>query len=577
MLDGRDVTAPSIRETQDLLDEALGVPSAVISRLLFQGQHLAQSELLDATDVKFKTELSLVVPLDLWNDAAVEARQSVKQASINLAELGGMRSLRMEDLCMLEEKIETQSIEVQLKEEEHATAVKALAEFKECETIFESGPTPEEFEADMKQIESRIGNLEVERATVLEIEEAALQAVVNEQLLVKKQLLHHLERKSEAERRVAEQSTNCSLAQQKLERLSEMWGIDLASKIPDAISMPDRCPVCQQTVMGDESLRQSVVDEIHQAFASVADCNALKTDAESNLAHITATHNSTSSALDMLSIKVQDIRDQCKSSLLEIDTSIAEERQKMKDLSYLLASKAKQVGESSELQKLQTTYAETKAGWDFARQQLTQLHEEKKRHSEWIEKVDAESHELSGFLDRMKDIAEMFSARGVQTFVLQNALATLESSMQTYLSHLSGGALRLEMAMAEKLERRVYLRNSKGTFTERPLGALSGGQWRRCSMALQLAFMDLVSSKFRCSLAVWDEPLTHLDEKGRMHVGTLFRGLLTNDRFSTVLMILQDLAADELGESFDEMDEVRRSGDHSKVHLGRHGLRFDSS
>ena len=110
------------------------------------------------------------------------------------------------------------------------------------------------------------------------------------------------------------------------------------------------------------------------------------------------------------------------------------------------------------------------------------------------------------------------------------------------------------------------------------------GQWRRCSLALSLGFSDLVSrrGRFRSSLLVLDEPLTHLDSAGRASVGKLLRKMLRNTQTglydgqsqflglgglatSTILVILQDLAAEELEESFDCMDEVIKSGGHSNV------------
>ena len=74
-----------------------------------------------------------------------------------------------------------------------------------------------------------------------------------------------------------------------------------------------------------------------------------------------------------------------------------------------------------------------------------------------------------------------------------------------------------------------------------------------------------------------DEPLTHLDSAGRDNVGKLLRKLLsqTNDNtqlglggfspVTTILVILQDLVADELSESFDCIDHVVKAGGRSHV------------
>jgi DNA repair exonuclease SbcCD ATPase subunit len=104
------------------------------------------------------------------------------------------------------------------------------------------------------------------------------------------------------------------------------------------------------------------------------------------------------------------------------------------------------------------------------------------------------------------------------------------------------------------------------------------GQWRRCSLSLSLGFSDLVARRGRLcsSLLVLDEPLTHLDSSGRDSVGKLLRKVIQNQQpngnigvgglsVSTIMIILQDLVAEELSESFDRIDEVIKSQGHSIV------------
>ena len=80
----------------------------------------------------------------------------------------------------------------------------------------------------------------------------------------------------------------------------------------------------------------------------------------------------------------------------------------------------------------------------------------------------------------------------------------------------------------------------------------------------------------RPSLCVLDEPLTHLDRSGRTKVGHLIRKMLRPQGdpggvglgglgLSTIVLILQDLAAEELEESFDSIDEVEKKGGTSFV------------
>jgi len=84
----------------------------------------------------------------------------------------------------------------------------------------------------------------------------------------------------------------------------------------------------------------------------------------------------------------------------------------------------------------------------------------------------------------------------------------------------------------------------------------------------------------KTSLCVSDELLTHLDHSGHSRVGTLLCSMLQNGNgynpittsisVSTILAILQDLAAEELEESFDHIDEVIKLDGMSIVCIDEH-------
>ena len=72
----------------------------------------------------------------------------------------------------------------------------------------------------------------------------------------------------------------------------------------------------------------------------------------------------------------------------------------------------------------------------------------------------------------------------------------------------------------DRVVKRASARASDGGFRDRSLSQLSGGQWRRASLALELAFADLARqrSRFSCNLLVLDEVLSQLDSSGRARV-----------------------------------------------------------
>ena len=111
LLDGVDLTTQSAKETQELMNEHLGVSVPILSRTMFHGQH-SINELLETSDVKLKEELSLLVPLGLWQTAASLARANNSAARKRAAEIHGMITMRSQDIGRLAIKREEAEINV---------------------------------------------------------------------------------------------------------------------------------------------------------------------------------------------------------------------------------------------------------------------------------------------------------------------------------------------------------------------------------------------------------------------------------------------------------------------------------
>ena len=235
------------------------------------------------------------------------------------------------------------------------------------------------------------------------------------------------------------------------------------------------------------------------------------------------------------------------------------------------------------------------------------------------------SHQLV-VLDRL---ASIFGPRGLQHFVFVDLLGQIESIANAYLDVLADGGIRLALQNEQDTDRvikSVSVKSGSGTYNERSLSQLSGGQWRRVSMALDFAFVELIRRRgiLRCNMMVMDEVLTHLDASGRESFGTILRAMVNSDRgsdgssptesstlevlsaaegpavgqdiaqdyvddagdgsaastlapslhnllgggvYDTVLVILQDLVATELEESFDHIDVVVKNALGATVNI----------
>lgn len=98
-----------------------------------------------------------------------------------------------------------------------------------------------------------------------------------------------------------------------------------------------------------------------------------------------------------------------------------------------------------------------------------------------------------------------------------------------YLDALSDGALQLRLSMdGDRVVKRASARAADGGFRDRSLSQLSGGQWRRASLSLELAFVELARQRgrFSCNLLVLDEVLSQLDSRGRERVRVVYVCLL---------------------------------------------------
>ena len=170
-------------------------------------------------------------------------------------------------------------------------------------------------------------------------------------------------------------------------------------------------------------------------------------------------------------------------------------------------------------------------------------------------------------------LSTLFGTRGIQNYVFSETLQQLETLTNVFLIALSDGELQLALQSAggeekgeggsdslwatdltgsdsrregdneeNKIVRFALLRDDTtaklgadrlletnadvlSLYKRRSLSQLSGGQWQRVQLSLDLAFAECVRRRglLRSNLIVMDEVLTHLDTSGREAVGGLLR------------------------------------------------------
>jgi DNA repair exonuclease SbcCD ATPase subunit len=583
-LNGEDLTTQSVKETQALIEELLGVSVDILSRTMFHGQH-AVNELLEATDAKLKEELSLLVPLKLWQAAASIARAKARIAEKKVSELEGMIALREQDLHRLSLKIEKaerllneKQMNLSLLEAQHekqknlVSQEKKVVDFQELELRFEG------IEADLAHLSKNSEHLKRERETILSPLRSELRSAQDLYDSIAKMV-------KQDERDEYACSLNVQLAMERVQEMQRKWSVDVQGETSGRISVPDLCPTCRQP-MGDghshETLTLQMNNDIDESIAR-RNASQLKLDEvrkrleerRADLQHQEEVLASVGHEFDAICLEWQ-------SKIDELEESRERKKRERNSISEQMAAAARLSQVSGKIETLLTNINIEKAANQYARETLCSAEAEMNEVEQRLEEMKSELNTETKYGRILSELGDRFGQRGVQSFVLQNIVDVLQECSQTYLDDLSDGSQRIEFSLdpGDRISRKAYVTGADGVYKERPLATLSGGQWRRCSLALTFGFAELVArrGKFRPSMCVLDEPLTHLDRSGRSKVGEVIRKMLRpidseglkgfgSLGMSTVLIILQDLAAEELEEAFDCIDEVIKENSASRVNI----------
>lgn len=594
LYDGDDLTTQSVKETQELINEKLGISPHVLARTMFHGQH-ALNELLDSTDTKLKEELSLVVPLSVWQEALLHTRQKAREATKRASELDGMLSIRSEDVARLQTRLDVAESTYVAKKGAFSEINDRLRDEIGSIAVTNTGRrgmgSLVALEEDVLRTGTVIADIERELETTRESRDEELLALEN----TLEKLLMHLESNDEEmrsfEKELVTQSLRYGVAKARVAAVQDMWKLDLVTGLPESFDLPESCPTCDQPISRasdanlHEGMKLTVRRDIEESLAELGDAQSSLHHAEEAARHARASRRTLEADVTTARGGLDQTRGTGSAIIREMENKFRAARAAQQNTSSAFAAAAKQLESEATVRSLEARLATERENLEGAVQAVDSARSELNDCNLRVASIESEKAEQANLAKVMTDLSEAFGQRGIQTFVMQSAVSALESSAQAYLDELSDGAQILELSLdaGDRINRRAWVRSAHGVPKERALSALSGGQWRRCSFALNLAFADLVARRanFRPSLCVMDEPLTHLDQSGRACVGQVLRGLLrrTSERsddgdhrsasfhVSTILIILQDLAAEELEESFDCIDEVVKENGVSTLRL----------
>ena len=428
----------------------------------------------------------------------------------------------------------------------------------------------------MSQSDAELRDLEEEMSTVMAAhndEIARLRSVLSSKVTLESEAKVNL---SSEQRTFDRALLQLQTAESNLLQIQSEWeNFSTQDESQDAV-----CHTCGQPLASLEAkdlVAHKFEEKLNLALST-------KDEAETIMSKATITRDQAQDAVDDASLKVNTCLEEVSQAerTASLDTNdirkrIQEIRSIQLDRAAKFASLVKQTKVLSNFD-LEKTRNEADLGrlceaFDASSLAYESCCDDLNRVQENIADLKKQRDERSRDAASIATLVNVLGAKGIQAFVLQNIVDALEICSRPYLDELSEGSLHLSIKIGsnDSIIKNAAIRNPDGSWCSRPLASLSGGQWRRLSLSLSLGFVHLASKRgnLRSSLLVMDEPLTHLDSTGRAKVGKLLRKICTETSLglSTILVILQDIAADEIDESFDQVDEVVKSGGESCIIL----------
>ena len=579
ILDGIDLTRQSSTETQKLMNEHFCSDSQILTRTIFHGQH-SIGGLLEASDAKLKDELSQLVSLEIWQQSASLARSKQRELMRRVTEIEGMINLRTNDEEAAHQKTAMAKMD---QERRQAVLDKALSSFAGQEDMHSSlnATLIEEeidmLESQMRQLDAELSNLDKELSGIMKIhnnEVDKLRISLSEKVSIENEARTNMVRYQRGFDMVQIELQN---AERNLLQVQSEWeGILKQQKVfQDAT-----CHTCGQPISSVESRErvERTYDEKVRTALSARD------EAEAAVSRASSERDQAQAIVDKATWQLSEWRENISQAEEKFAAESNNVRQRIEEIRSIqskrsihfasLAKRSKQIADfdlerakfDGDLRRLTDAFDASKIVYDRCCEDLEQVRRN-------IADLEKERELRSKDATSTARLVNMLGTKGVQAFVLQNIVDALQICSRPYLDELSDGSLQLHIKVGsnDSIIKQAATRNPDGTWSIRPLASLSGGQWRRVSLSLSLGFAQLSSKRgnLRSSLLVMDEPLAHLDSTGRANVGKLLRKICNDDTLalSTILVILQDIAAEEIEECFDQVDEVVKAGGKSYIIL----------
>ncbi|KAG0619717.1 hypothetical protein M758_4G159600 [Ceratodon purpureus] len=624
--DEEDLTCQEIRMTQFRIDEL--IDTSVLYRTVFQGQH-GGGGLLEASDREFKEELSKFMAMEVWMAAKEHSAKVLRNKKTEVEQVEGALEQLGKQYEQLQKKVDVcmqrsqdwevaRCNKVTAIETELRTTKEALqaSDASFANTYSQVSSTMAVWETLRKELEQAlkdgmeswslpIRNTESQQATANITFERLLQkqAELSQQVRMVEASIIKKEQALEAFQENVTRSVVCDKCLQPIDAVHSSQS--LSQLKTDLATTSDE----REHILKELNNTESEVKKIRKAMDLEKKAREMEAAKEKQMQmafkqtstkilsqlnrirqHVSAAQMALNIAGPLVRASSEDI---CAASSstewldgLAVD-EVAEgkseeftkrERKFLGVIQKLQADVHSRLSIEKSIKELEIKYHSAKeernryeAEYDVLSTLCLKAGTEYQKMKEQI----SSRREEAGWL---KEIDTAFGLTGVQSYILEGALADVQERTARYLEMLSGGSLGLLLrptkvtksskSTVEAIDKVAVVRLSNGILENRSLRQLSGGERRRMALALALGYSEFASQRggIHCNLLVLDEVLQHLDGEGQARVVAMLKGLPQ----TTVLVVSQ--AHSLLAGTFDLVDWVIKQRDNATVEIAEESL-----
>lgn len=528
--DGQVIKGKDAKETQALIEEYLGLTFETFCQTIYFAQNYTKKFITANQEEKGKI-LSEVQDLIIFDKATKEVKSLIKLEEDAQTKLKHSRDLALKDEELTKRDITAEELKHQHALQQQAQRIKNLEsqivnlEMQRKNAIDQQILRVNNLNGQIIDAERTAQAHEASKAQLLEAVAALVYDEGKEKLLV------------EANNQIIAQAAVVTSEIQNIDRLvaqrttAENQGKRLAARYKqiqvdkqknlDFIANPSKnCPTCNTKLEACDTTHATT--EVARLEAEEAEIIASLTALDAELSAPVPTKDELNQKLnefrqarmanDAAIQEIRSIKDQMNRAgahLTSFDQNIKAQRDKAEKLRAQAAIESQPLTfDDTQLNGLKASLEAEKLPIAFDSGPIEALKLKLDSIKEKLEELDRISAEKNKYISRLEELKNGF--KEIKSYVFNSMLNEINARVQKYLGHL----FELPVTVRFKNDDMKIETEVKFDGADRGLGLLSGGQFRRVSLAVDLALSDVITARkgSRVGVLILDEYFKDLSE-----------------------------------------------------------------